>query len=231
MISPAALAGFTRGVGTFSKGRTGRTLFPVLIFGFTTLAGLAFLDLVIDSHFYHTLIERAFFEPPRNPKTSDDDATALGVQMPLKSDDLRKIAHTLDNFEKSAVEGLADGLHDLIIMKQDGTRAGAITAFAARVIAHRAGIKHTIHQLQAIRDSGLEGLPSDLAEVAASVERLKQTSDVLAVATAELEAEPDQVTLHDIQKQFDGLLESLDIGMRATAATHRAAHKDLARAP
>jgi hypothetical protein len=217
MISPAALAGFARQLGTFSQGRTGRTLFPVLIFVFTTLIGLVFLDLVIGSHLYHAWIERTFFQPPRNQKASDD-GIAASLPMPLKVEDLRKIAHNIDKFEKSAVEGLADGLHDLIIMKQDGARMRAVAAFAARITAHRASIKHTIYEIQTISDSGLEGLASDFAAVAASVDRLKQTSDVLAVATAELEAEPDQVMLHDVQKQFDGLLEDLDIGMRTTAA-------------
>lgn len=74
-------------------------------------------------------------------------------------------------------------------------------------------------ELRAMRDSGLEGVPVEFADIDASLDRLKQITDVFAVAAAELEAEPDQVTLHGIQKQFDGLLKAIDARLQTTAAT------------
>jgi hypothetical protein len=212
-------AGFARAIGAVSKRRGIRTLFAVPVFCLTFIGGLAFLDLVVDSHDYHAFIESAFFGPKRSAKTFDAELMHANWHVSLTTADLCKIVHNVDSFEQSLFESLVAQLHDISIMKQDDERLRATAGFAVRVNAHRADFKRTMHEIQGMRDSGLEGMAIEFADVNMSLDRLKQASDVLSVAAAELQAEPDQVTLHGIQKQFDGLLKTLHTKPPATTVT------------
>ncbi|MGP0061059.1 MAG: hypothetical protein ACLPID_17435 [Beijerinckiaceae bacterium] len=212
------LAGFAREIGAVSRRRGARGLLAVLVFCLTFIGGLTFLDLVVDSHVYHAFLESIFFAPKRSAKTFNAELMHANWHVSLTAADLRKIGHTVDSFERSLFKSLVARLHDISIMKQGDERLQATAGFAARVDAHRADIKRTMHEIQAMRDSGLEGLAIEFGDINMSLDRLKQVNDVLSVAAAELQAGPDQVTLHGIQKQFDGLLKALDTKPPSTAA-------------
>ncbi len=196
-----------------------RWMIVVLVFGLTFIGGLAYLDLVVNSHVYHAFLESVFFAHKGNVKTFDPEMMRINWHATLRAGDVRKIGHKIDSFEKTSVEGLVERLRDILTMKQDDERRRAIAVFAARINAREADNKRTMAELRAMRDSGLEGVPVEFADIDASLDRLKQITDVFAVAAAELEAEPDQVTLHGIQKQFDGLLKAIDARLQTTAAT------------
>lgn len=190
-----------------------------LAFVGTVIGGLAFVDCVVDSHVYHSLIESAFFDGGHKNKAFDADLAHARWHMSLRASDVRKMGRNIDGYEKSLLEGLMKDLRDIIYINEDQERARAIGGFSTLVNAHNADIKRTVNELRDIRNSGLEGVAVEFADIDLSIDRLKKASDVLGVAAAELAAEPDRVTLHGIQQQFEGVLSSFETRPDRSEAT------------
>jgi len=175
----------------------------------TIVGGLTFLQVVIDSHFYHEFIEQAFFGHKRSVKTFDSDALRVNWHAPIRASDVRKIGHIVDAFEPTLLDRLVDRVRALLIMEQGEARQRALAAFVAQVNTDRTDISRIMSELKSLRGSGLEGAEIEFADVDASLTRLQRTADVLAVVSAELGSEPDGVTLHGIQKQLADTLDEL----------------------
>jgi hypothetical protein len=194
-----------------------------LTFSLTLGSGFAFLSIVIDSHVYHEWIDTTFFSRPRMSATSDQDVTYSNVQVALKATDVRKIGHIVDTFETSFITALDTRIQEILEMNFSNERQHALADFVSHLNTNRTDTLHVIHQLEALRNSNPEGVPVEFADIDASIGRLKQGTDMLAVAAVELQTGTDQVTLHVVQKQLQDALSALALKAHATtiaAARH-----------
>jgi hypothetical protein len=187
-----------------------------LTFGLTLGGGFAFLSIVIDSHVYHEWIDTTFFSRPHMSATSDQDVTYSNVQVALKATDVRKIGHIVDTFERSFIAALDARIQEILEMNFSNERQRALADFVSHLNTNRTDTLHVIHQLEALRNSKPEGVPVEFADIDASIDRLKQGTDMLAVAAAELQTGTDQVTLHVVQKQLQDALSALALKAHAT---------------
>jgi hypothetical protein len=186
-----------------------RILLSIGVFILTLAGGLIFLDLVINSHIYHSFLEGTLFGEKRNAKSFDAAQLRANWRVSLKATDVRKIGHIVDSFQTTALTDLAQRIRDINNMGDDEERQRAVADFAARVESNRTDLSHFGRELRSVNERGLEGVPAEFDDINASMSRLRQTTDVLAVVKAELDSAPDKVTLHDIQKQLGTVLDTL----------------------
>jgi hypothetical protein len=184
-------------------------ILSIAVFFLALVGGLTFLGLVIDSHFYHELIDEAFFNAKRPIKTFDASRLRADWHMSLKANDVRKAGEVADAFEVNTLAELTEQIHDITNIGNVEERQRALADFSARVTSNQADIAHITDELRGLREKGLDGQPEELAGIDASLTRLRRATDMLAVVRAELDAEPDKVTLHDIHKQLGGVLDSI----------------------
>jgi hypothetical protein len=195
-----------------------RIMVAIGIFALTVAGGLGFVDLVINSHIYHAFLEGTLFGEKRNAKSFDADQLRANWRVSLKATDVRKIGRIVDSFETTALSDLAQRIRNINNMGDDEERRRAVADFAARVESNRSDLSHFNRELRSVNDRGLEGVPAEFDEINASMSRLRQATDVLAVVKAELDSAPDKVTLHDIQKQLGTVLDTLNTKPRSDGA-------------
>jgi hypothetical protein len=216
-ILPAVSFGFVREIGEASIKSAKGMVYAGLVFVLTLTSSFAFLSFVFDSHAYHEWIEMAFSMRPHASTTPDPDVTYSNAPISLRAADVRKIGHIVDKFETSFLEGLDQRVQEILGMNLGNMRQRALADLTSRLTINRNDTLHVMHELEALRDSNPEGVAVEFADINASLARLKQATDALAVAAVELQTGSDQVTLHDVQKQLHDALEASAANARAKA--------------
>lgn len=182
----------------------------VPVFLLTLAGGLLFLNLVVSSHFYHVLIEQAFFRHKPEPKPAASDVPRFSWQAAMRASDVRKIGHVMDGFEVTLFQRFSERLRTILAMSDNAERAPALVAFAEQVRADRTELLRVLHDLRGVRNEGIDGAGVEFSDIDASVARLQQVTGTLAVVSAELDTGADDVTLHGVQKQLADMRDALN---------------------
>jgi hypothetical protein len=200
----------TRRLRRRSRRKASGALLAIPVFFLTVAGGLTFLQLVLDSHFYHEFVERAFFGKEHHARSYEEDQGRASWLSSLRAADMRKIGHVIDTFEPSVLGRLTDNVRSILEMPPGEDRSRALAKFSALVKTNRSDFVRMTLALKSLRESGLEGAEVEFVDVDNSLARLKQTSDILTVMTLELDTGADDVTLHGIQKQLSDTIEGIN---------------------